>query len=101
MRSIAVAAALAALTLAGPVMAQNPAASATDAQLSRAQVLADLDMWHAAGMTYMPSASAFQELALSSEYQRGMARYEQLRAGPSYQQAVAKHLGAEQQIVRQ
>ena len=68
-------AALAALTLglAGTAMAQeavSPSSSAT-AGLSRAEVLADLEMWHQAGMTYLPSPSADRDISYNSaEYQR-------------------------------
>ena len=88
-------AALAALTLglAGTAMAQeaiSPASSAT-AGLSRAEVLADLEMWHQAGMTYLPSPSADRDISYNSaEYQRGLARYQQLRSGPAYREAVAR-----------
>ena len=88
-------AALAALTLglAGTAMAQeavSPSSSNT-AGLSRAEVLADLEMWHRAGMTYLPSPSADREISYpSAEYQRGLARYQQLRSGPAYREAVAR-----------
>jgi len=88
-------AALAALTLgfAGTAMAQeavSPSSSAT-AGLSRAEVLADLEMWHQAGMTYLPSPSADRDISYNSaEYQRGLARYQQLRSGPAYREAVAR-----------
>ena len=91
-------AALAALTLglAGTAMAQeavSPASSAT-AGLSRAEVLADLEMWHQAGMTYLPSPSADREISYqSAEYQSGLARYQQLRSGPAYREAVARLQG--------
>jgi hypothetical protein len=56
-----------------------------------AQVLADLEMWHQAGMTYLPSPSADREVGYNSaEYQRGLARYQQLRSGPAYREAVAR-----------
>lgn len=87
-------AALAALTLglAGTAMAQDAIAPASHtAGLSRAEVLADLEMWHQAGMTYLPSPSADREVSYqSAEYQRGLARYQQLRSGPAYREAVAK-----------
>jgi hypothetical protein len=82
-------AALAALTLgfAGTAMAQeavSPSSSATAG-------LADLEMWHQAGMTYLPSPSADREVGYNSaEYQRGLARYQQLRSGPAYREAVAR-----------
>src|SRR2546427_2557054 len=68
--------------------AVSPSSSAT-AGLSRAEVLADLEMWHQAGMTYLPSPSADRDISYNSaEYQRGLARYQQLRSGPAYREAV-------------
>lgn len=88
-------AALAALTLglAGPAMAQEAVSTSSSATagLSRAEVLADLEMWHQAGMTYLPSPSADRDISYNSaEYQRGLARYQQLRSGPAYREAVAR-----------
>jgi hypothetical protein len=42
-------------------------------------------------MTYLPSPSADREVGYNSaEYQRGLARYQQLRSGPAYREAVAR-----------
>ena len=86
-------AALAALTLglAGTAMAQKPFPLVLrHRRLSRAEVLADLEMWHQAGMTYLPSPSADREIGYNSaEYQRGLARYQQLRSG-RHREAVAR-----------
>jgi hypothetical protein len=93
MRTISAALAALTLGLAGSAMAQeaiSPVSSA-NAGLSRAEVLADLEMWHRAGMTYMPSPSADREVSYNSaEYQRGLERYQQLRSGPAFREAVAK-----------
>ncbi|CAB5703273.1 Uncharacterised protein [Delftia tsuruhatensis] len=85
---------LAALTLglAGSALAQDgtyPATvTATAATgISRAQVLADLEMWHRAGLTYLSDREIDYR---SEEYQRGLERYRQLLASPAYQEAVAR-----------
>ena len=96
-------AAIAALTLglAGSAMAQEAPAPTTTAHQSRAEVLADLEMWHRAGMTYLPSPSADREVGYhSAEYQRGLERYQQLRSGPAYREAVAR-LETRQTVTRQ
>ncbi len=93
MRTLSTALAALTLGLAGTAMAQEAIvpASSQSAGLSRAEVLADLEMWHQAGMTYLPSPSADREISYqSAEYQRGLARYQQLRSGPAYREAVAK-----------
>ena len=76
--------ALAALSLglAGTALAQDatPSSTAAPTDLSRAQVLADLEMWHRAGLTYVSD----REIDVrSTEYQRGLERYQQLRASPA------------------
>jgi hypothetical protein len=83
--------ALATLTLglAGTALAQDSAAAPSPAtpDLSRAQVLADLEMWHRAGLTYLSD----REIDFrSAEYQRGLERYQQLLASPAYREAVAR-----------
>lgn len=65
--------ALAALSLglAGTALAQEatPSSTAAPTDLSRAQVLADLEMWHRAGLTYLSD----REIDVrSTEYQRGL-----------------------------
>lgn len=105
MRTLALAATLAALTFgSAAVSAQElPAApaAASNQALQRAQVLAELELWQASGMTYLPSASASPEITASGEYQRALARYEQLRNGPAFQQAVARNLERGPQLARQ
>lgn len=78
------------LALAGTAaLAQDatPSFPAAPTDLSRAQVLADLEMWHRAGLTYLSD----REIDVrSTEYQRGLERYQQLRASPAYREAVAR-----------
>lgn len=87
------------LGVAGSAMAQGsvspppndtPAASTG---LSRAEVLADLELWHRAGMTYWPHPPAEMDMQYTAEYQAGLARYQQLRTGQAMQQIVTKHQG--------
>lgn len=75
--------------LAGAALAQDsaPTPSPATPDLSRAQVLADLEMWHRAGLTYLSDREIDYR---SAEYQRGLERYQQLLAGPAYREAVAR-----------
>lgn len=87
--------ALAALALAGSALAQEPAAlqptaSTHASSLSRAEVMADLEMWHRAGMTYLTDRETG---APSAEYRQGLERYSQLRASPAFLEAVARLQG--------
>lgn len=59
--------------------------------LSRAEVLADLELWHRAGMSYWPAPQAEMGLPLTAEYQAGMTSYQQLRAGPAFQETALKY----------
>ena len=85
------------LGVAGSAMAQGsvspppndtPAASTG---LSRAEVLADLELWHRAGMTYWPHPPAEMDMQYTAEYQAGLARYRQLRGGQAMQQTAARY----------
>ena len=60
--------------------------------LSRAEVLADLELWQRAGMTYWPAPPVDTDLQLTAEYQAGLARYQQLRAS-QVQETMAKYQG--------
>ena len=42
----------------------------TAPELTRAQVLEDLQQWHAAGMSFVPHPSGYSDSALRPEYQR-------------------------------
>lgn len=67
------------------------AAQTTGTGLSRAAVLADLELWHRAGMTYWPAAPMDPDLQFMGDYQTALARYEQLRAGKASPQVVGKY----------
>ena len=96
MRKQWMAAAAAVMTLVGAAHAQSTV-SADAETLQKAQVQADLELWHKAGMSFMPSPAQFPEVKSSPEYRR----YEQLRNGPAFQETVAKYMGAVQTTVRQ
>lgn len=87
MRSPSLALAALALALAGSAMAQELTAPASTDNLSRAEVMADLEMWQRAGMTYLTDRETG---VLSAEYRQGLERYRQLRAGPAFLEAVAR-----------
>jgi len=90
MRKQWMAAAVALMTLAGAAPAQTTPAPSTppDAALQRAQVLADLEVWHRAGMGFLPPAVSYGYVKDTPEYRT----YQQLRQGPAFQEAVARHL---------
>lgn len=66
---------------------QAPAASSK----SRAEVLADLEMYQRAGLGYMPAPEAYIETASTAEYRKAYAEYQRLLASPAYTAAVAKY----------
>ena len=92
MRKQWMAAAAVAMALAGVAHAQDTNTAVNPDALARAQVLADLDMWHQSGMTYLASPSAVVDNRNTAEYRK----YQELLKGAAYQEALAKHLGAEQ-----
>lgn len=59
--------------------------------LSRAEVLADLELWHRAGMSFWPCPPADIDVQFVPEYQNALARYRELRDSPAYQEAVIKY----------
>ncbi len=87
--------ALATLALSTTAMAQQAPAlphaptvsAAADRDMSRAEVLADLEMWQRAGMPHLADRELGQQ---SAEYLRGLERYRQLLAGPAFREAVAR-----------
>lgn len=58
--------------------------------MTRAEVLADLDMWNRAGLNKYSSAHGYTEITQSSDYQNRLSQYLRLRNGPDYQMAVHK-----------
>jgi hypothetical protein len=95
MRSHLIALTALSLGFAGAALAQqeqaSPASSAPAA--SRAEVRADLEMWHRAGLTYLGDRETGY---LSAEYLQGLERYRQLRNSPAYREAVARYAIQEQ-----
>ena len=55
------------------------------------KVLADLELWQRAGMTYWPHPPAEMDMQFTAEYQAGLARYRQLRGGQAMQQTAARY----------
>jgi hypothetical protein len=76
-------------------MAQNAPQSSTDGAAalskSRAEVLADLEMFLRAGLGYLPSPSGYVESEQSAEYRQAYAEYQRLLSGPAYREAVARY----------
>lgn len=56
-------------------MSLSSSARSTDAELTRAQVLQDLQQWHAAGMSFVPHPVGHSDSAYSPEYQRYLQRH--------------------------
>lgn len=56
--------------------------------ITRAEVLADLEMWNRAGLNKYPSAHGYPEITQTREYQSALRKYMNLRNGPEYQAAV-------------
>lgn len=92
------------LGVAGDAMAQGSSSPTPTQQptaapgLTRAEVLADLDLWHRAGLTYWPRPPAAElDPQFVPDYQAALGRYQQLRAGPAFQEAVIKYQGMSRQ----
>lgn len=58
---------------------------------SRAEVLADLVLWHRAGLSHWPLPSSEIDPRIIGDYQAALTRYRELHAGPAYQEAVARY----------
>lgn len=96
MRKQWMAAAAAVMTLVGAAHAESTVVA--DAQaVQKAQVQADLELWHKSGMSFMPSPAQFPEVKNTPEYRK----YEQLRNGPAFQETVAKYMGGVQTTAQQ
>lgn len=77
---------------AAAAMAQDfPQTAATTATKSRAEVLADLEMFQRAGLGYLPAPTGYVESEQSAEYRKAKAEYVRLLASPAYTAAVAKY----------
>lgn len=70
-----------------PVMAQQSPVDASS--LKRAEVLADLDLWHEAGMQNVAAEAELGDATRTAEYNK----YLSLRNSPRFAQAVQSHLG--------
>lgn len=75
--------------------AQNaaPAAAPSDAQRVKAEVQADLEIWHKAGLSFVPSPLVVTGSRSTPEYEK----YLQMRNGQAFQDAVARHLQTQTQ----
>lgn len=91
--SLFVAAAVAASSAAA--MAQNVPQPSTDGAAvtarSRAEVLADLEMFQRSGLGYLPSPTGYVESEQSAEYRKAYAEYQRLLSGPVYREAVTRY----------
>lgn len=63
---------------------------------SRAEVLADLEMFQRAGLSLLPAPVGYLETEQTPEYRQAYAEYQRLLAGPAYTAAVAKYEAARQ-----
>lgn len=76
---------------AAAAMAQDLPQTSVTPSKSRAEVMADLEMYQRAGLGYMPTPAAYVETEFSSEYRKAYAEYQRLLASPAYTAAVAKY----------
>lgn len=79
------------LTTSGLAMAQDLPQTAASAGKSRAEVLADLEMYQRAGLGLLPSPTGYVESENTNEYRKAHAEYQRLLASPAYTAAVAKY----------
>ncbi|WP_370681475.1 hypothetical protein [Comamonas sp. GB3 AK4-5] len=86
------------MTLVGAAHAEIQTTQLVDAATrQRAEVRADLELWHQAGMSFLPSPAAYPQVRETAQYRK----YEQLRNGPAFQEAVAKYLPASHTLAQQ
>lgn len=91
MRALSAFIAASLLAASGMAMAQDlPQATATSGK-SRAEVLADLEMFQRAGLGMLPSPAGYVESEQSNEYRKAYSEYQRLLASPAYTTAVAKY----------
>lgn len=76
---------------AAAAMAQDAPSAAGK---SRAEVLADLEMFQRAGLGYLPAPTGYTDSEHSAEYRKAYAEYQRLLSSPAYAAAVAKYDGA-------
>ncbi|MDH5857981.1 DUF4148 domain-containing protein [Lampropedia aestuarii] len=70
--------------------AAEPLAVQNSQSTTRAEVLADLEMWDRAGMNRYPSEVGYTDVKLNADYQASLSEYHRLRSGPEFQQAVQR-----------
>lgn len=78
------------LGAASAANAAEPVAAQKNQTTTRAEVLADLEMWDRAGMNRYPSEIGYPDVKLNADYQANLSEYHRLRNGPEFQQAVQK-----------
>ena len=76
---------------AAATLAQGMPQTAAVSSKSRAEVMADLEMYQRAGLGYLPTPAAYIEVESSADYRKAYAEYQRLLASPAYQEAVAKY----------
>ena len=75
---------------AASAMAQEISAPTSAATKSRAEIRADLEMFHRAGLSHV-SPAGYEDAAESGQYRKAYAEYQRLLASPAYTAAVAKY----------
>ncbi len=73
--------------VAGLAQAADQAASRPQ-DLTRAEVVADFNLWHRAGLDQFMNTPGFD--FNSAEYHQALAVYQSLRSGPAYAEELAK-----------
>ncbi|WEE77614.1 DUF4148 domain-containing protein [Comamonas testosteroni] len=53
--------------------------------VTRAEVLADLEIWNGAGMNRYPREETYPDIKQHSDYQKSLKEYHRLRSGPEFQ----------------
>ncbi|MBD7961095.1 MULTISPECIES: DUF4148 domain-containing protein [Comamonas] len=90
-----------ALGMASVVHAESPVSPDRASQgLTREQVLADLQQWHAAGMSFVAHPSGYSESAQSPEYQRYLQMHQQQSGDTAVAQDHTATQPMEQSIVK-
>ena len=76
---------------AAAAMAQDLPQAPVGASKSRAEVLADLEMFQRSGLGNLPSPTGYVEAEQTAEYRKAYSEYQRLLASPAYTAAVAKY----------
>ena len=91
MRTLSAIIAASLLAASGLAMAQDLPQTAATSGKSRAEVLADLEMFQRAGLGLLPSPVGYVESEHTNEYRKAYSEYQRLLASPAYTAAVAKY----------